>query len=77
MLWRSRLTGSAWTGERGRDRVARQGDQSIAAVARNFGISESCLSRWLKIADCEDGITPDTPAAPASAGEGDLETENR
>ncbi|WP_308194596.1 transposase [Pseudonocardia kujensis] len=39
--------------------VARQGDQSIAAVARSFGISESCLSRWLKIADREDGITVD------------------
>jgi transposase len=24
--------------------AARQGDQSIAAVARNFGVSESCLS---------------------------------
>ncbi|MEU7811756.1 transposase [Pseudonocardia sp. NPDC049154] len=57
--------------------VARQGGQSIAAVARNFGISESCLSRWLKIADREDGIAPDTPAAPARAGEGDLEAENR
>lgn len=37
--------------------VARQGDQSIAKVARSFGISESCLNRWLKIADREDGIT--------------------
>jgi len=27
--------------------VARQGDQSIAQVARSFGISESCLNRWL------------------------------
>jgi transposase-like protein len=36
--------------------VARQGDQSLAQVARNFGISESCLNRWLKIADRDDGI---------------------
>jgi transposase-like protein len=35
--------------------VARQGDQSVAQVARSFGISESCLNRWLKIADREDG----------------------
>ena len=58
--------------------VARQGDQSIASVARNFGISESCLSRWLKIADREDGVTPDLPDAPArTTGETDLEAENR
>ena len=58
--------------------VARQSDQSIASVARNFGISESCLSRWLKIADREDGISPDTPDTPAkSASESDLEAENR
>jgi transposase-like protein len=37
--------------------VARQGDQSIAQVARSFGISESCLNRWLKIADRDDGIS--------------------
>ena len=34
--------------------VARQGGQSIAQVARSFGISESCLARWLQIADRED-----------------------
>jgi transposase-like protein len=50
--------------------VARQGDQSIAAVARNFGISESCLSRWLEIADREDGITSSAIDAPARAGRG-------
>ena len=54
--------------------VARQGDQSIAQVARNFGVSESCLARWLKIADREDGISE--PASTADAG-GDLEAENR
>ena len=37
--------------------VARQGDQSIAQVARSFGVSESCLARWLKIADREDGLS--------------------
>jgi transposase len=57
--------------------VARQGNQSIAQVARNFGISESCLSRWLKIADREDGITPGAPAVPVRTGESDLEAENR
>ena len=58
--------------------VARQGDQSIAVVARNFGISQSCLQRWLKIADREDGLCPDLPdAASTTTGETDLETENR
>jgi transposase len=42
--------------------VARQGDQSRAQVARAFGISESCLARWLRIADREDGNHP-APAA--------------
>jgi transposase len=35
--------------------VARQGDQSMAQVARSFGVSASCLARWLRIADREDG----------------------
>ena len=52
--------------------VARQGDKPRAQVARSFGISESCLTRWLQIADRDD-------AAPGSAPprEGDLEAENR
>jgi transposase-like protein len=54
--------------------VARQGDQSVAQVARSFGVSESCLARWLKIADREDGISGPTVAADAG---GDLEAENR
>lgn len=53
--------------------VARQGDQSKAQIARSFGISESCLNRWLKIADREDGISGSNPA-PAS---GSLEAEAR
>jgi transposase len=56
--------------------VTRQGDQSIAKVARSFGISESCLSRWLRIADREDaGGVPSTRSGPAAAA--DLEAENR
>ena len=57
--------------------VARQGDQSNAAVARSFGISESCLARWLKIADREDGLTSEAPDAPVRPGGTDLEVENR
>ncbi|ODU06451.1 MAG: transposase [Pseudonocardia sp. SCN 72-86] len=57
--------------------VARQGDQSIAAVAKSFGISESCLQRWLKIADRECGLTTDTIEALPGSPSGDLEAENR
>jgi transposase len=38
--------------------VARKGDASIAEVAKDFGISQWCLQRWLKIADTDDGIRP-------------------
>ena len=54
--------------------VARQGDQSMAQVARSFGISESCLARWLKIADRDEGKTG---AASAGAASGDDAAELR
>ncbi|GAB3348493.1 hypothetical protein GCM10027300_10580 [Modestobacter lapidis] len=41
--------------------VARKGEASISQVARDFGISEFCLQRWLRIADRDDGLAP--PAA--------------
>ena len=53
--------------------VARQGDQSIAQVARSFGIWESCLSRWLPIADRRDRLA----AGSASAGEDSAELRKR
>ena len=28
----------------------------MASIARDFRISESCLARWLKLADREDGL---------------------
>ncbi len=58
--------------------VARQGDQSMAQVARSFGISESCLSRWVEIADREDGLAgPTSSTFAADSGAGGLEAENR
>ena len=53
--------------------VARQGDKSRAQVARSFGISESCLARWLQIADRDDGTASSSPATV----DGSLEAENR
>ena len=38
--------------------VARKGETPIAQLAKDFGISESCLRNWLKAADVEDGIRP-------------------
>jgi transposase-like protein len=54
--------------------VARKGDQTMAQVARSFGISESCLARWLRVADREEGLAGN-PSPPAAGG--DLESENR
>ena len=41
--------------------VARKGELSIAQIARDFGVSESCIARWLKIADREDGVAGRSP----------------
>ena len=35
--------------------VARRGDAPIAQIAKDFGISDSCLRNWLHAADVEDG----------------------
>ena len=38
--------------------VARRGDAPLSQVAKDFGISESCLRNWLRAADVEDGARP-------------------
>ena len=38
--------------------VARKGEAPIAQIAKDFGISESCLRNWLHAADVEDGLRP-------------------
>jgi len=59
--------------------VARPGDQSIAQVAKSFGVSQSCLARWLRIADREDGLgnAATSGHSTTSTGGSDLEAENR
>jgi transposase-like protein len=57
--------------------VARKGDQPIAQVARSFGISESCLNRWLRVADREERLASGGQASPAGTAGRDLEAENR
>ena len=45
--------------------VARKGEAPLRQIAKDFGISEACLHRWLKIADREDGAgRPASAAAP-------------
>ncbi len=38
--------------------VARKGQAPLNQIAKDFGISEGCLSNWLKKADVEDGNRP-------------------
>lgn len=57
--------------------VARKGDESIAQVARSFGISESCLHRWIHIAERDEARgTGRVPAKLSAASEADLAAEN-
>ena len=41
-------------------RVARNREPgvTIAQVAKDFGVSESCLQNWLTVADRQDGVKP-------------------
>jgi len=56
--------------------VARRGHAPIAQIAKDFGISESCLHRWLKLADIEDGVRPGVTAS-ESAELRELRKRNR
>ena len=38
--------------------VARKGEAPISQIAKDFGVSESCLHRWTNQADIEDGVRP-------------------
>jgi transposase len=46
-------------------RVARGREPGVRVtdIAKDFGISESCLTNWLAAADVEDGVKPGTTAA--------------
>lgn len=35
--------------------LARRGDQPVAQIAKDLGISESCLRRWMSQADIDSG----------------------
>ena len=38
--------------------VAGKGEAPLSQIARDFGISGSCLHRWLKLAGIDDGLRP-------------------
>jgi transposase len=38
--------------------VARKGEAPLSQIAKDFGISESCLHRWLKFGDVNEGDRP-------------------
>ncbi len=40
--------------------VARKGEAPVSQIAKDFGVSQACLHRWLKLADVEDGVRPRT-----------------
>jgi transposase len=43
--------------------VARKGEAPLSQIAKDFGISKSCLHRWLKLADIDDGVRPDVTSS--------------
>ena len=45
--------------------MARRQEAPLSQIARDFGVSESCLHRWLKVADVEDGVRPGITQAEA------------
>ena len=47
-------------------RIARLGELTYAQIARDFGISETCVSNWVRKADIEDGKRPGTTDAEAA-----------
>jgi transposase-like protein len=38
--------------------LVRLGDKPVTQIAKDLGISDSCLRGWVKIADVEDGHRP-------------------
>lgn len=43
--------------------VARKGEAPLSQIAKDFGIPESCLHRWLNLADVEVGRRPGVTAS--------------
>lgn len=46
--------------------VARSGQVSLRQVAEDFGVSSTCVQRWVSQADVEDGRRPGVTGAEAA-----------
>ena len=46
--------------------VARKREAPLSQIAKDFGVSEGCLHRWLKLEDIEDGLRPGITQAEAA-----------
>lgn len=57
--------------------VARKGEAPLKQVAKDFGISESSLTNWLKAAEAEEGGRRAGSAQPESAELTELRKRNR
>ncbi len=57
--------------------VARKNEASLTQVAKDFGISQSCLKRWMTMADRDDGVTHDGPTTVETAELRDLRRRNK
>ena len=57
--------------------LARAGDQSIARIAADLGIAESCLRRWLKQDDLDTGRPSDGLTSDERAELAELRRRNR
>jgi transposase len=68
LTWKEVIVPKAFPEEFRRDvvAVARKREASLMQIAKDFGISEACLHRWLKLADIEDGVRPGVTAAEAA-----------
>lgn len=43
--------------------IARRREVSFAQVAKDFGISETCVQNWVRKAEIDDGVKPGTTTA--------------
>jgi transposase len=46
--------------------IARRREVSFAQVAKDFGISETCVQNWVRKAEVDDGVKPGTTSTEAA-----------
>jgi transposase-like protein len=58
LRWKDAIMPKPYPSEFRRDvvAVARKHEAPLSQIAKDFGISKSCLANWLKKADVEDGV---------------------